>query len=64
MYLIKLQYSVLGILNIYICLTHWPLGVLLKKSFETSETVFLLLSGPERLLSFEHFVNVCSRCKI
>ena len=64
MYLIKLQYSVLGILNIYICLTHWPQGVLLKKSFETSETVFLLLSGPERCLLVEHFVNVRSRCKI
>ena len=45
MYLIKLQYSVLGILNIYICLTHWPLEVLLKTSFEASETAFWLLSG-------------------
>ena len=45
MYLIKLKYSVLGILNIYICLTHSPLEVLLKKSFEASETVFFLLSG-------------------
>ena len=45
MYFIKLQYNVLGILNIYICLTHWPLEGLLKKSFEASETVFLLLSG-------------------
>ena len=31
MYLIKLQYSVLGILNIYICLTHLPLENVSKR---------------------------------